>query len=60
MDQPNSSPQLSPPMPNPGWGYAVAALFFFAPLAIPAFIHASRVRTTCGYGDIAGSVRNFV
>jgi hypothetical protein len=45
----------NPPPSHLGW--AVVAVIFFWPLAIPAFIHYSRVDQCFYRNDLAGSIR---
>jgi hypothetical protein len=50
-----SPPGYGPPPGHVGW--AVVALLFFWPLAIPAFISYSKIDSTFYRGDVAGAQR---
>jgi hypothetical protein len=48
-------PPGPPPPSHIGW--AIAAIFLFWPLAIPAFIYSSRVESAWQRGDVGGAQR---
>ena len=48
-------PQIPPQMPSSNIGWAIAALFTFWPLAIPAFIFSSRVESYWFQGNWFGA-----